>query len=273
MCGTTKSICWRAAAIRTIRANAIWNQRSGACARRLSRGAVDPFGQSVTAGAARELDLRRSAVNVSRGMRGTLEAWVAEFREACVGPVFEELMRITALDQQLVTGGQGGSEAAVWGNRGGRIPASLQPAEASVPAAGPVCPKKGLRTVFDTAFICIGIRICGHRSAITWRMGGGGRHESAGAFSRRGLTRRVRILYLVATRNGRRILLERNWSPLAPCLRCQHFVNGGEIEIQNARIRLAVREDADGNASWTAEPQQLPFLRAVGIDQMRANSR
>jgi hypothetical protein len=67
--------------------------------------------------------------------------------------------------------------------------------------------------------------------------------------------------------------VERNCNPLAHYLRSQHFVNRGNIEIQNARIPLAVREDGQGNARWTAEPQQLPFVRAVGIDQMRANSR
>ncbi|HVV46380.1 MAG TPA: hypothetical protein VHC72_14305, partial [Bryobacteraceae bacterium] len=65
----------------------------------------------------------------------------------------------------------------------------------------------------------------------------------------------------------------RNCNPLAHYLRRRHFVNGGDVEIQNARVRLAVREDDEGNTYWTAEPQQLPVLRAVRIDQMRANSR
>jgi hypothetical protein len=68
-------------------------------------------------------------------------------------------------------------------------------------------------------------------------------------------------------------VVEPNQNPLAHYLRSGRFRNGGDVEIQNVRIRVEVREDADGIAHWTAEPQQLPFLRAVGVDQIRANLR
>jgi len=71
-------------------------------------GVVDCFEQSVVAGAAAlrpafpELDCARPAVNVSRGMQGTLAGRIAELREACRPEVYDELLRITALDRRLV---------------------------------------------------------------------------------------------------------------------------------------------------------------------------
>ena len=49
-----------------------------------------------------ELDCARPAVNVSRGMHGTVAERVAELREACGPDVYAELLRITELDRQLV---------------------------------------------------------------------------------------------------------------------------------------------------------------------------
>ena len=71
-------------------------------------GVVDCFNESVIAGAAAlqrafpELDCARPAVNVSRGMQGTLADRIGELRDACGPDVFNELLRITALDRHLV---------------------------------------------------------------------------------------------------------------------------------------------------------------------------
>ena len=71
-------------------------------------GVVDCFEQSAVAGADwlrsafPELDCARPAVNVSRGMIGSFRERVAEMRQACAADVFEELLRITALDRRLV---------------------------------------------------------------------------------------------------------------------------------------------------------------------------
>lgn len=71
-------------------------------------GVVDCFEESATAGAFAlrpafpELDCARPAVNVSRGMQGTVADRIAELREACGPDVFNELLRITARDRRLV---------------------------------------------------------------------------------------------------------------------------------------------------------------------------
>jgi hypothetical protein len=71
-------------------------------------GVVDCFVQSIAVGersmriAFPELDCARPAVNVSRGMQGTVESRVEEMRAACGPQVFEKLRRMTALDQRLV---------------------------------------------------------------------------------------------------------------------------------------------------------------------------
>ena len=71
-------------------------------------GVVDCFEQSAVAGrdALRcvfpELDCARPAVNVSRGMQGTVASRIAELKEACRPDVYEELLRITELDRRLV---------------------------------------------------------------------------------------------------------------------------------------------------------------------------
>ncbi len=71
-------------------------------------GVVDCFGTSVAAGeralrsAFPELDFRRPPVNVSRGLEGSVSSRTEALREACSPEVFDELMRITALDRELV---------------------------------------------------------------------------------------------------------------------------------------------------------------------------
>ncbi len=71
-------------------------------------GVVDRFAQSVAAGAARlrmafpELDFARPAVNVSRGMRGTVAERIAELRAACHPDVYEQMVQMTELDRRLV---------------------------------------------------------------------------------------------------------------------------------------------------------------------------
>ena len=71
-------------------------------------GVVDCFDQSVAAGAHAlrcafpELDCARPAVNVSDGLEGTVASRTEKLRQACTPEVFEELLRLNALDRQLV---------------------------------------------------------------------------------------------------------------------------------------------------------------------------
>jgi hypothetical protein len=71
-------------------------------------GVVDCFEQSAAAGTAAlrsafpELDCARPAVNVSGGMQGTVADRTEALRKACRPEVYEELLRITALDRRLV---------------------------------------------------------------------------------------------------------------------------------------------------------------------------
>jgi hypothetical protein len=71
-------------------------------------GVVDCFDQSVAAGARAlrrafpELDCNRPAVNVSDGLQGTVASRIEKLRQACTPEVYEELLRLNALDRQLV---------------------------------------------------------------------------------------------------------------------------------------------------------------------------
>lgn len=71
-------------------------------------GVVDCFDQSVAAGAHAlrcafpELDCARPAVNVSDGLEGTVASRTEKLRQACSPQVYEELLRLNALDRQLV---------------------------------------------------------------------------------------------------------------------------------------------------------------------------
>ena len=71
-------------------------------------GVVDCFDQSVAAGAHAlrcafpELDCARPAINVSDGLHGTVASRTEKLRQACSQEVHEELLRLNALDRQLV---------------------------------------------------------------------------------------------------------------------------------------------------------------------------
>ena len=71
-------------------------------------GVVDCFDQSVASGAHAlrsafpELDCDRPAANVSDGLSGALADRVEKVRRACSPEVYEELLRATALDRELV---------------------------------------------------------------------------------------------------------------------------------------------------------------------------
>jgi hypothetical protein len=71
-------------------------------------GVVDCFEQSAAAGAEAlrsafpELDCARPPVNVSRGFEGTVASRTEAVRQACLPDVYEQLLRITELDRQLV---------------------------------------------------------------------------------------------------------------------------------------------------------------------------
>ena len=71
-------------------------------------GVVDCFDQSVAAGAHAlrrvfpELDCNRPPVNVSEGLQGTVASRTEKLRQACGEKIYEELLRLNALDRQLV---------------------------------------------------------------------------------------------------------------------------------------------------------------------------
>jgi hypothetical protein len=71
-------------------------------------GVVDCFDQSVAAGAHAlrcafpELDCARPAVNVSDGLQGSVASRAGKLQQACTPEVYEELLRLNALDRQLV---------------------------------------------------------------------------------------------------------------------------------------------------------------------------
>jgi hypothetical protein len=71
-------------------------------------GVVDCFGQSVAAGAYAlrrvfpELDCDRPPANVSDGLHGTVASRCEKLRQACAPGDYEELLRLNALDRELV---------------------------------------------------------------------------------------------------------------------------------------------------------------------------
>lgn len=271
-------------------------------------GVVDLFEQSVAAGASRlrqvfpELDLNRPPVNVTRGMEGTLERRIVQFRDACGGPLFEQLMRITALDRRLLMVARMEVHRRFQEIEAARHLRACAPEKLPPWLVNRLPMKKGLRSVFDSAFYLQhnpDVRAAGIDPLSHYLTHGAAENRaphalfdphyyraSAGSALPPGANPLEHFLDAGAQapsphplfscdayRRAHPVVVERNCNPLAHYLRSRHFVNGGDVEIQNARIRLAVREDEEGHTYWTAEPQQLPFLRAVPIDQMRANSR
>lgn len=272
-------------------------------------GVVDCFGQSISAGAARlrqafpELDVNRGPVNVSKGMEGTLESRIAEMKAECDPSVFEQLMRMTELDRRLVAAGRvevlrrfseiedaGQKPGGVFGKPAGALPHGVFERFT----------RRRLRTVFDSAFYLErnpDVRAAGIDPVRHYVAHGAAEDRSPHPlFDPRyyrmtaGLSEGVNplehfleagawaasphpLFSCDAYRRQYPEVLERNWNPLAHYLRSGRFRNEGDFEIQNVRIRAEVREDEGAIAHWTAEPQQLPFLRAIGIDQFRANSR
>jgi hypothetical protein len=45
-----------------------------------------------------------------------------------------------------------------------------------------------------------------------------------------------------------------------------------ELDIQDVQLVATALQDDRGQTHWTAEPQQLPFLRALSIGQIRAQT-
>ncbi|HVY92972.1 MAG TPA: hypothetical protein VHA14_09495 [Bryobacteraceae bacterium] len=263
-------------------------------------GVVDCFEQSIAAGAVwlgqafPELDLDRAAVNVSRGMEGSVESRIAGMREACEPEIFEQLMRMTALDRLLVSSARAEvlrrfREVEDAGQKPGGSPG--QPAEA--PPHGGVIQRFGrerkLRAVFDSVFYLeknSDVRAAGIDPLRHYLAHGAAEDRAPHPlFDSRyyritaGVSEGVNplehfldagawaasphpLFSCEAYRRAYPEVIERNVNPLVHYLRSGRFRNEGDVEIQNVRIRI----DA-----W--EPQQTPFLRAVAPDQLRANSR
>lgn len=271
-------------------------------------GVVDLFKESLAVGGARlrqvfpDLDLNQPPVNVSKGMQGTLQGRIARLRDACGGPLFEELMRMTALDRRLLLVARMEVHRRFQEIEAARYLRPCSPEKPPHWLRERLSGKQGLRAIFDSAFYlqhnpdvrAAGIDPLNHYVAYGaaedraphalfdphyYRASAGdalppGANPLEHFLDAGGRAPSPHPLFSCdAYRQAHPEVVQRNSNPLAHYLRSQHFVNGGDIEIQNARIRFAVREDDEGNAWWTAEPQQLPFVRAVGIDQMRVNSR
>jgi hypothetical protein len=114
-------------------------------------GVVDCFDQSVAAGAHAlrcafpELDCDRPPVNVSDGLQGTVASRTEKLRQACTPDVYEELLRLNALDRQLV-----GRARAEVQRRFAQVP---QPAALPIrKPAGFFTKARGFVSLFDSEF-------------------------------------------------------------------------------------------------------------------------
>jgi hypothetical protein len=267
-------------------------------------GVVDCFQQSVAAGtyalrrAFPELKCDRPAVNVSKGMQGTLGGRVGEVKQACRPEVYEELRRITELDRRLVE--EARLEIARRPVAGAATDRAATVKERSE-HAGILRNFKAINRVFDTQFYLAqspDVRAAGMNPLLHYlRYGaaegrkphrlfdpqyyrkcciqppGPGENTLAHFLSRGkdadcphplfdcdayrashpGLTVNPLLHYLKSARNERPATLR--------------------LEIGDVEVAASVSQDADGRTHWDAEPQQLPFLQALEINQARSNSR
>ncbi|HEY4088761.1 MAG TPA: hypothetical protein VGM43_22680 [Bryobacteraceae bacterium] len=94
------------------------------------------------------------------------EEWIAQAGDPCGGPLFEELMRISALDRRLLMVAR----------------MEVHPRLREIEAARRLSGKQGLRAVFDSAFYLqhnADVRAAGRESAGAFSRCGGSGGESA----------------------------------------------------------------------------------------------
>ena len=325
-------------------------------------GVVDCFEQSAAAGkealraAFPELDCARAPVNVSGGLEGTLAGRVEAVRLACRPEVYENLIRVTELDRQLVDRARtelsrrasGASTlehpeyprgagdlvarrpvptrnpiklAPYWRELAGSDRKTLGPLfdpafylrkYPDVAAAGvnPLlhylkCGTKELRQphpLFDPVFYLNrnpDVRKAGVNPLIHYILHGAaeGRkphplfdpiHYGAVCQGENPLIHFLNqganaanphpLFDCKAYVEAHPEVLEQNLNPLVHYLTTSGdaaFSVGApheriELEIQDVQLKAKVWQDDRGRTHWRAEPQQLPFLRALTIGQMRA---
>jgi len=309
-------------------------------------GVVDDFEQSVAVGAERlrqafpELDCQRPAVNVSRGMQGTVADRVVELQAACRPEVFEELVRMTALDRRLVEAVRAEVErrrAEV--HVGGCLPARATTAPAGSGDPGFFTRAKQLigtlrywrelgvgslldgnyyrpGVVFDPAFYLRKYPDVAAAGVNPWlhylRNGAVEDRKPHPLFDPKyyrasckgGIPDGVNpLMHFLGAGAGAasphplfdcRAYLEAHsevaelgLNPLVHYLESDPEVatdSTAQFEINDLPLNFlplnaageagaTVWEDAGGITHWVAEPQQLPFLRGVGIDQVRSKLR
>jgi hypothetical protein len=264
-------------------------------------GVVDCFEQSVSAGkyalrrAFPELRCDRTAVNVSKGMQGTLAGRIEEVRQVCRAEVFEKLARITALDRRLV------EEARLEIARrpvAGPPPSPTEHAKASV-----LGNLKAIATVFDSGFYLIqnpDVRAAGVNPLLHYLRHGVAEGRKPHPLFDPGYYRKCCGYPPEPGENALAHFLSRSRDadsphPLFDCDAYRaahpgltmnpllHYLKSGRrekpsgevvtLEIGDVEVAASVSQDADGRTHWIAEPQQLPFLQALDIGQARSNSR
>jgi hypothetical protein len=264
-------------------------------------GVVDCFEQSVAAGtfalrrAFPELKCDRSAVNVSKGMQGTLAGRIEEVRQACRPEVYEELVHITALDRRLV------EEA--------RLEIACRPV-AGAPSPPIDHPKarvlrnfRAITTVFDVGFYLAqnpDVRAAGMNPLLHYLRHGAAEGRKPHPLFDPRYYRKCCSQPPEPGENALANFLSRAQDadsphPLFDCGAYRaahpgltinpllHYLKSARrekpsgdvvtLEIGDVEVAASVSQDADGHTHWIAEPQQLPFLRALDISQARGNSR
>jgi len=267
-------------------------------------GVVDCYEQSVAAGAYAlrrafpELKCDRPAVNVSKGMQGTLAGRIEEVKQACRPEVFEELVRVTALDRRLVEearleiahrpgAGAGTHRAATAKERWER--------------AGILRNLKGITTVFDREFYLArnpDVRAAGMNPLLHYLRYGAEEGRKPNRLFDPHYYRKCCSHPPEPGENTLAHFLSRGKDAASPhpLFDCDayrashpgltmnpllHYLKSARnerpatvrLEIGDVEIAASVSQDADGRTRWDGEPQQLPFLQALDIGQARSNSR
>lgn len=254
-------------------------------------GVVDEFERSIAAGsdslrcAFPELDCDVPAVNVSRGLQGTVASRTAELRAACRPEVFEELLRVTELDRQLVAAARAEVlrrfETAE--KRGANGDSAGVPRLLSL-----VGRSRELSVLFDADFYLNhypDVRAAGMNPLIHYLRHGAAEDRKPNplfdpAYYRlsSGRNENGRDLFLRFLNSGPRAASPH---PLFDCAAYARANPDVEDLDQNPLVHYldsvrksghgAVIEIGDVRCDWQApEPQQVPFLQSVDGDQLRA---
>ena len=262
-------------------------------------GVVDCFGRSVAAGtyalrrAFPELKCDRPAVNVSKGMQGTLAGRIEEVRQACGPEVYRELLRITELDRRLV--GEARAEIAR------RPVAGSPPLTAEHASAGVLRNLKAIASVFDAQFYLSqnpDVRAARMNPLLHYLRYGAAEDRKPNRLFDPRYYRKCCTQPPETGENALAHFVSRDKdaesphplfdcdayraahpgltiNPLLHYLKSVRSERPGSIrfEIGDVEVAASVSQNVDGRTHWDAEPQQLPFLQALDISQALSNSR